>query len=75
MFDEFNEAGKIKKSPNRQIFGRIHRFFRTTAPAPKTVLEAVRQTLHATVCEKNCGKTVIFYLELSLRRFRLDSRL
>ena len=57
MFGEFNEATQLKTSLAKNsiklndlvVQMRPHRIF--------IIFEAVRQTLHITVCEKVCGQT------------------
>ena len=56
MLDEFNEPAQPKTSlANYPI--EFNDFFRANASVPNNVFEAVRQTLHITVCEKVCRQT------------------
>ena len=56
MFGEFNEAAQLKTSLAKYSI-EFNDFSRTIASTLKSVFEAVRQTLHITVCEKVCGQT------------------
>ena len=51
MFGEFNEASKPNTSLAKYSL-EFDDFAEPNMSAPKTALEAVRQTLHITVCEK-----------------------
>ena len=57
MFSEYVQWGGKTKNLVRQIFGEIQWFSRTNASASNSVFEAVKQTLHITVCMKVCGQT------------------
>ena len=56
MFREFNEAAQLKTSLAKNSI-EFNDF--TNASASNSVFEAVRQTLHITVCEKVCGQTSV----------------
>ena len=49
MFGEFNETTQLKTALAK---------YSIDASASNRVFEAVRQTLHLTVCEKVCGQTM-----------------
>ena len=57
MFGEFNEAAQLETS--RAKYSIEFNDSGTNASASNSVFEAVRQTLHITVCEKVCGQTSI----------------
>ena len=54
MFGEFNEAAHPKTSLAKYSI-EFNFFGCTNASASNSVFEAVRQTLHITVCEKSVG--------------------
>ena len=56
MFGEFNEATQLKTSLAKNSI-KFNDFSGTNASASNSVFEAVRQTLHITICEKVCGQT------------------
>ena len=70
-FAEFNKAEKSKNLQIAKYSVEFIDFSEQQHPHRRPYW----RLLGRPVCEKNCGKTVIFYIELSLRRFRLDSRL
>ena len=70
------EAGKLKTSLAKYSI-KFNDFAVQNASALKKVFEAVRQTLHITVCEKVCGQTMkckefsIFFVS---RRFTVNEK-
>ena len=56
MFGEFNETAQPKTSLAKYSI-EFNLFSCTNASASNSVFEAVRQTLHITVCEMVCGQT------------------
>ena len=65
MFGEFNEVTHLKTSLAKYSIEFNDLAVQIGPHRIALVFEAVRQTLHITVCENVCGQTTIYHVRLS----------